>query len=304
MIETLKRVVVEAPKNIRLKVALGAVALSLLIILEIYGTALIPEWRKAFYSVLEKKESGQLFGTLQSFVFLMSLLIFSQAFKQFVGRRTGQIIRTYLTDSLYKQWKVGDVNRVDNPSQRINEDCKIATDCAIRVGTEVVISASLVILLILESMNNLKLVGSALIYTVIISLVAMLFRKPLIKSEIATQKAEADHRQVLSKISLNIEDDSAKEKFSSVLFATRKYLSTLLGYGIFSASQAQLSVIVPWLILSVPYFRGEISLGDFMSGVAVFELIVVNSTILVTLFPELTRAQASWIRIKEFYNSL
>jgi ABC-type uncharacterized transport system fused permease/ATPase subunit len=305
MSNILKELKSSTTKQNRTRILLGCAVLIALVVLEIYGTYLIPAWRKDFYSVLEAKDASRLVGTLQYFTYVMAALIFSQSLKSYVARRTALILRTSLTGVLLFKWKKAPHRMsVDNPSQRINEDCKIATDMATKVGVEVLISACLVVMLIAESSHNMLLVGSAVGYTVLVSLLAILFRKPLINTEINTQKAEADHRQVLSGIALGIDSEEAPSRYEEILITTKKYLRTLLGYTVFSSVQGQFSILVPWAVLSIPYFQGHMSLGDFMSGVAIFELIVVNSTILISLFPEVTKAQASWIRIREFYSVL
>lgn len=295
----------KSSKETKKSVIVGFGLLSVLIALEVYATYLIPEWRKFFYNVIENKDKNSLSTALMYFVILMSALIITQSLKQYIGRTTALNIRTSLTKHLLKGWvKGGELDRVDNPSQRINQDCQIATDSAIKVWIEVIISSALVIMLIFQSRHDILIVSSSIIYTLVISLAAVLFKKPLINTEILVQKAEADHRQSLSKISLGLGDFTAKESYDNVLTSVKKYLKTLLGYNIFSATQNQMSILVPWAILSIPYFNGDIKLGEFMGGVAIFELIVINSTILVSLFPDVTRAQASWVRIKEFNKSL
>lgn len=289
-----KEAISESPRATKKSIVLGATLLVVLMAAEIYATYLIPEWRKYFYNILELRDKAALPSAIHYFIGLMLALIVTQSLKQYIGRTTALHVRTSLTTHLLKLWGNTKV-QVDNPAQRINQDCQIATDNAIKVWIEVIISASLVIMLIFQSRHDTLIVWTAIGYTLIISAVAALFKKPLISTEIALQRAEADHRETL--ITMASDPISA---YSKVRHSVKKYLNTMLGYTIFSASQNQFSILVPWAILSIPYFNGQIKLGDFMGGVAIFELIVVNSTILVSLFPDVTKAQASWIRVTEF----
>jgi len=283
----------------------GIAFLVILIAVEVYATCLIPEWRKLFYGVLERKASGELAGALQFFLGVICMLIVSQGLKLYVGRTTALGIRTGITKLLLKSWVKGGLNqKVDNPAQRINEDCHLATDFFVRIGIELIISTAIVIITMWGARHNSAILIAASAYTVVICAVALIFKKPLISKEISLQRAEADHRHALSKMAIGAGDFTAKGHYENIKASTIKYLRVLLGYNIFSSTQNSLSILVPFAILSVPYFKGEINLGEFMGGVSMFELIVVNSTVLVTLFPEATKAQASWIRIKEFYKSV
>ncbi len=289
------------------KIWVGATILTALILAEVYATYLIPEWRKFFYNVLSTKDQSKIHMVLTYFCTVFGGLLITQSLKKYVGRVTALHIRTYLTNLLYNKWVTSEKHSVaDNPSQRINEDCKIATDRAITVITEVLISAILVIMLIWQSRHDTAIVTSAIIYTLVISIVAALFKRPLINNEIAVQRAEADHRHTLSSIALGNSDENgqANTLYQIIVDKYKMYLKVLLGYTVFSSTQSQVSVLIPWAILAPAYFSGHMTLGEFMGSTSIFELIVANSTILVSIYPELTQAQASWIRIKEFYKSL
>lgn len=301
-LEIFQRVWHGLPKKLFLA---GLTTLILLITLEIIATTLIPYWRQFFFNVLEKKDASNFSLGIIYFLVLMGSLVVAQSLKQFIGRRTALQCRTVLTNILLTKWtKGGNFSEVDNPCQRINEDCRIATDLAVKVFIEVVISGTIVIMLVIEAMHNMHIIYGATIYTLAASAGALLFRRGLVTTEIQMQKAEADHRFALSQISLRLGDYTAVKKYEIAKNSVLIYLNRLLGFTVFSVSQGQFSVLIPWILLSVPYFKGQMSLGDFMAGVATFELIVVNSTILIQLFPEVTKAEGSWKRISTFYKSI
>lgn len=284
---------------------LGIFLLLGLLVLEIIATVLIPEWRKLFYNILESKDVNKFYIGIGYFAMLMGGMTLAQSFKQYVGRRTALQCRTALTKLLQKKWVNAEcMMTVDNPCQRINEDCRIATDLAVKVLIEIIISGAIVVSLVIEAMKDPYIVYAALIYTIVAAVGAMLFRRSLVDHEIRMQKAEADHRFSLSQISLGVGDYTSKNKYAHTVHSIVAYFNRLLGFTIFSASQQQFSIIVPWIILGFPYFQGLITLGEFMGSVATFELIVVNSTILIQLFPDVTRAEGSWRRIKTFYITL
>jgi ABC-type uncharacterized transport system fused permease/ATPase subunit len=75
-------------------------------------------------------------------------------------------------------------------------------------------------------------------------------------------------------------------------------------YTLFSRIKGSLASLIPYILLGGTYFAGTITLGVFMAGVATFELIVINATILVILYPKLTKARASYKIVQTFYKEI
>jgi ABC-type uncharacterized transport system fused permease/ATPase subunit len=275
--------------------------LLLIIIAEIASTSYIPEFRKIFYGALEVKSKADIAYAVFVFIVVSSILTASQSLKRFVAATISLNLRGQLTKRLTKFWQPH--KTLENTSQRINEDTKLATELALKVLIEMVISGAIVIVLVIESRGDKILLAAALAYTVVVSIFAKFFKPKLINTEIALQRAEATHRHNLSEAI--VKDNRGKlaatlQDFREVANKYTSNLRVLLGYSTFSAAQNNFSILAPWLILIPMYLLGSISLGELMSKVSKFELIVINSTILITLYPEMTKAQASWIRIKEF----
>jgi len=284
----------------------GLVLLLLTIIsVEIYATQLIPDVRKVFFNVLERRAADELSYGLMLFASVLVVLILTQGFKSYVARLTALEVRKSLSKVLLKSWvQSGKIKGATNPDQRIAEDCNLATDAAIKVALEFVISAALVVVLLIGSKNNPHILYSSLIYTVIVVLGAGLFRRRLVDVNNHVKVREANYRTSLVKIHMDNGDFTAKENFRELVLSIKSYLKTSFFFTLFSVSQNQFSIFVPWLILTPKLFAGEIDFGTFMQDVAIFELIVINSTIAVQMYPEITKAEAAWIRITEFYNNV
>lgn len=275
--------------------------LLLIITVEIVATNSIPEFRKLFYGALENKSVTDIKGAIEFFIYLMLALTLSQGLKKFTGATLALNIRTFLTKKTTKFWRKE--KTLENTSQRINEDCKLATDLAVGIILEMVISGAIVIVLVIETWQDKSLLMAALIYTIVVSLVARLFKPKLISTEIALQRAEATHRHNISEALVFERRDrvaASVQDYREVAARFLIHLKVLLGYNLFSSSQNNFSILAPWLLLIPLYLAGSISLGEFMAKVSQFELIVINSTILISLYPNMTKAQASWIRIREF----
>ena len=60
--------------------------------------------------------------------------------------------------------------------------------------------------------------------------------------------------------------------------------------------------LIPYALLVPMYFADSIGFGEVMKGVSQFDLLVINATILIIMYPKVTKALASYERIQEFYN--
>lgn len=283
-----------------------SVILIFILIAEIALTALVPAWRKFFYNQLELKSlSGFQWGIFY-LVLLHGFLSSAQGVKTWVGQKLSLYFRSSISDILERKWiKEGDRDRVDFADQRIAEDCKLATDLTIKVFIEVIISSAIVITLVLGSLGQPLLLLASVLYTSGVVALALLFRKPLIAREIDMQKAEAGYRFDLAKLVMRKDAGvNLNNSFSYVRIAYSSFIELTMRYALFNKIQGGIMSIVPFLILVPSYFSGEIALGSVMAGVALFDLIVMNATILVLLYPEVTKAQASWYRVREFYEDL
>lgn len=279
--------------------------LLLLITTEIVCTFYIPVWRKFFYNTLSAKDINAFYNSLWLYLILISLLTFAQSFKAWCGQRLSLIVRTGLTKYLLRKWTTaGKINEVDNPCQRINEDSRLCTELTVGVLTEVIISATIVVSLVISSIDDTKLLLLSLGYTIIVMGIAHFFKPGLINADLTLQKAEADHRFSLSRITLGQGDYTAPGKYEVVKTFYNKWVNTLLRYSIFNSMQTNFMPLIAYLVLCPLFFAGTLTLGDFMGKVAVFDLLVLNSTILVQLFPTITRAQASFKRITLFNEKL
>jgi putative ATP-binding cassette transporter len=280
--------------------------LIVIVTVEIIATQAIPHVREVFYSALDKRDIDGFHQGLWLFVALYGTFILSQGFKLGVARRAALLVRETMSKVLLKAWvrTQEQLDNIDNPDQRIAEDVRLATDTFIKVGLEFFISAVLVLILLIQASGNPNIAVAAVLYTVGVSILAARFRRPLIAADISLQHREADYRLSLVKLSLKQGDFSAKHNLTRVVESVKRQLGLLTGFNIFSAAQNSVSVFVPWLLLAPSLFAGTLSFGEFMANTALFELIVVNSTIAITLYPEVTKTESAWIRIQTFFDTV
>lgn len=299
----------EVPKS---KLIWGLVFLITALTAEIIMTNEIPVWRQYFFNVLGSKQQSLFSLAIMYYLALVTILTLAQGFKKWLAQKLALNFRTALTDILQHKWlshKKRDI--VDSPDQRINQDTFLATDNTISVALEVIISGVLVVLLVGESLAKPQLILASLAYTVIVCVIAMIFKNKLIDTEIGLQKAEAEHRYSLSqlrdvhtKLGTQIGSDKTDVKYLKVVQNYLKNISVNLKYTLFAASQSNFTPAASYILLAPAFFAGTLSIGSYMGDVALFDLIVVNASILVIVFPSVTKAIASWKRLNTFYETL
>jgi len=273
-----------------------------LIGVEIAATISIPLWREYFFDGVEAKDYDVFVKGMWYFAGLMLAFVFSQGFKLFTIQKLALEWRTSLNNMLVKRWKAAHLVNVDNPDQRISEDTNIASMLAIELAVEVVISGSIIVGLV-GGMSSTLLTLSA-IYTVVICILAAFFHRPLINTEKNLQRAEASYRFEMAKISADGKNRPLQDKYDTVVKRYTRLINVSLGFSLFSRAKGNLMNLIPYMLLVPMYFAGDIGFGEIMKGVSQFDLLVINATILIVLYPKVTKALASYERIKEFYEDL
>lgn len=273
---------------------------------EITATVLIPVWKNYFFDGIEAKSYEIFYSGLFYFVILITVFVVSQGFKYYVSHRFSLVSREALIKVLYERWTLNkeDSKKLDYPDQRIQEDSRLVTELTVEVAIEVVISSLIIVGLVAQMWGNWLLLGLGIGYTIAVTLVALLFHRPMIDTEKWLQRKEAGFRFELAKKVMGKTRIRYKGAFHLVKSAYLRYTKVLMGFTLFNRAKSNLMALVPYLVLVPMYFAGDITFGRIMEGVSQFELLVINASILIILYPRVTKAIASYERISEFYNKL
>lgn len=278
--------------------------LVVLLILEVVLTALIPTWRAYFYGLLAAKHAhlaikGLLlyFGLIGGIVAIQSLKILARTILAIHNRK-------YITDQLHSRWQQfsEDTKKgINFIEQRMNLDTHQATILGLIVVNECAISLFIVIWLIITTKQTTLMLAS-IGYTLISLVLMKLFNKPMIDADINLQVAEADQRRELTKMSMGLAARLGAT-WSDVAYRLKRMAMLTLGYNSFLGLQGGLASIAAFMIILPAYFVGTMDFGAVMGSVSSFELIVLNGTILLNLYPQLITCIASWKRIQLVYNT-
>jgi ABC-type uncharacterized transport system fused permease/ATPase subunit len=273
------------------------------VVAEIALTSVIPMWRELFYNILQTKNIGGFNEALILFTLLMLSLGAVQGLKTWSGQLLSYQVRQTATKVMFKPWVKGS-RKIKNYTQAMTEALRNSTELYLEVGVEVFISASIVIALIAANIHNTALLLAALAYTIGMSVLALVFNKPLISSDKNWQSEEGEFRETLSYLYSGENCFTFKDKLQQVTLAYYRYIKVAMIFTLFSRVKTNVASLIPYIMLSGAYFTGNMTLGQFMAGVSTFELIVINSTILLILYPKLMKARASHIISSQFYKEV
>ncbi len=269
--------------------------LILIIVVEIIATTLIPEWRKYFYNILHNKEQAKFTSALIFFFTLMLGLGAVQGLKIWIGQLVSVEWRKAIT-ALFESKRP--LVLPNNSSQAYTESLRNATEQYLQVGVEITISLVIIIALFIANINNTFIVVSSLLYSVLIIAATYFFKTPLISSDKDKQIADGLLRESIAR------NESVSKTFADSLAAYYRYIKINMYFVLFGRLKGALAAIVPMIFLSGAYFSGQTTLGQFMADSSTFELIVVNTTILVIMFPSITTARASYNIVKQYWKEL
>lgn len=276
-----------------------------ILVVEIVLTTLIPDIKSYFFNILENKNSELFLYGISLYFAIYLWLSFVQTAKYYVSTILGLHWRTIITKLLTKKWVYSDkTTKVDNPAQRINEDVRLCTELTIYVINEIIISLFIVVVIIIQMRHSGWLLGASILYTLIGLGLTYGFNNTFKRHDINLQSAEASHRTSLAKIALDMGDFTSKANYINVTTNYKAYIRIKTYYLLFFRGHGGISAAVPMLLLVPSYFAGTMSFGDVMGGVAQFELIVLNLGIIMNLYPEIIKAQASWERVLGFWKEL
>ncbi len=287
------------------KVVIGLIPLLLIIVLEIGTTSLIPYTRKTVVDSLVAYDYS-------AFVFFVALafgnsLILSgaQALKEWTGNRLAFLGREALMKTIKKPWinRDGKTN-LSNPCARLNDDTRLATEVALKVFVEVLISLVIVISLLFSIIKWPMLLGIAVVYSAVSILIAALFREPMTNKKYTLLDAEGAHRVSLTRISMQQGDYTSKSRWEVLRIKYAEYIGIVRNYKLFHAIQTAAMYSIPFIVMAPEYFAKNATIGDIMQGTLTFDLLVLNATIWVVLYPQIIESRTAFLRVEEFYKEV
>ena len=312
------------------------IAILALNLIQVYITILFNEWYGRLFNALQNKDATSFGQEIAIFLLLAVAWIISQVIEYVCGQYLLIRWRRWMSTAFFERWMQSATHyrmqfygeKADNPDQRIAEDIRTYVvetyTISLSLFSKLLSLAAFVQVLWGLSATFKYQIGSvnldsvpgylvwvALAYAVIVTFVAHLIGRALIRLNFNKEKAEANFRFSLARtreygeqIALlkggPTETESLRQQYTGVVAATWALVDRQKNLVLFNFSVGQLSVVLPYVLLAPAYFSGATDLGGFQRTANAFSQVQDGFTVFVDLYTRLAAYRAALDRIVGF----
>lgn len=261
--------------------------LSVLLIIDCSLGGYIGFWREKFWNSVSTRDFYLFSIYIAQFSFIALCSCFTAGYIGYLQNIIGLYWRTKLTN---KALALQNHITIEGGAQRVQEDClNYPLLCiSLIVGLfKALIMICVFAYILLHQLGWVYLI-IPIIYTLMGTLLAGKIAFPLIKLNYLNQVVEAKFRQFLTiKNYVDVHGNNRS------LFKTTKFLSY------FQSFYNQITVIIPYVILSFLYFKNKITFGVFMQSSSSMIEIISNMSYTINSFNDINRFISCRKRLKE-----
>jgi len=314
----------------------GLLAAVIAIELSIVGlNVLFNQWNARFYNALQERDWNSFVGELIYFCILAAIFIALAVYQLYLNQWLQIRWRRWLTDHYLGEWLdganhyrmqlLGDA--ADNPDQRMTDDVKMFVELTLAIGVGllgaiVTLISFVIILWGLSAEAPLHVFGidlgipgylvwGALIYAVIGTILTHLIGWPLANLNFQQQAYEADFRFNLVRVRENSEQiallkgEAAErgrllDRFGRVVDNWLAIMKRTKKLTAFTASYAQASVVVPYVLVAPAYFANRVQLGGLTQTANAFGKVQDALSFFVSAYRQLAEWRAVVARLDGF----
>jgi putative ATP-binding cassette transporter len=289
---------------------------------------LINQWNARFFNALQDRNWDRFVTELSIFCALAAIFIVLAVYQLYLNQWLQIRWRTWMTRVYLDRWLDGSTHyrmqlfgdAADNPDQRIADDInqfieKSLTIVVRLLGAIVTLLSFFAILWGLSAAAPLTIFGApvnipgylvwtALIYSIVGTLIAHWIGWPLAAINFRQQRFEADFRFSLIRVRENAEqiallrgEDAEKsrlgERFAHVIQNFMALMSRQKKVIFVQQSHAQVALILPYIVVSPAYFSGAVPLGALTQTASAFNSVQESLSFFVTFY----RSIAEWAAV-------
>ena len=228
------------------------------------------------------------------------------------------LVKDYMTNKAYYQINPNDEDQtdVDNPDQRITEDTKAFTYQSLNLTVGIfdallTFSLNILILLTISKTLTFSLFGYAAFATSIL----LIAGKNLVKLDYDQLRYEADFRYGLVHIRDNAESiafysgenperNETERRLGAVVRNFNLVIIWRVIIDVMRRSVSYAGNFFPYLIMAIPYFRGEIDYGRFIQASFAFNMVEGSLFFIVNQIEELAKFTAGIGRLEGFQSKV
>lgn len=319
---------------------LYAVILSLQF-LGIWVTLQLIAWNKAFYDALETLDAAAAARQIAIFFTIIAVSAAANLASEWLKGVLLMVWRTQLTDQALTLWVDGRAywhlregfspEPVDNPDQRVAEDCRNFTEALIRETLDLITSSvalfSYVALLwsLATFTLTFTLLGAeislprymfwaAFLYVALASSITHLLGRPLKSRLFAQEKREADFRHALVQLRESAETvaragaEPAERRRLATLFGAlrlnwRRVINQRFILGLFTRPYQQTVLRIPSFLAVPAYFAGAVTLGGMMQLASAFSNVTTTLSWFIFSYRDLAEFAAVTDRLHGLFDA-
>jgi len=297
-------------------------------------------WTADFYNALQKLDVDGAIRQIAIFFVIIAISVALHLSSTYLRKMLQIRWRRTLTEAALDRWLAGKAfwhlrertdHGLDNPDQRIAEDCRIFVDKltseALELVTKIVALFSYVAILWSLSTFPLPLnlfgysveiprymVWAAPLYVAIATAVTHGLGRPLKALSVEQQRREADFRFSLVRLREHVEAVALadgepaerrlfRERFASIVQNWRSLANRELILGFFIRPYFQTVLRIPLFLALPAYLAGRVTFGGLMQIGSAFQNVVTTLSWFVFSYRDLTELAASASRLSHFLNA-
>ena len=305
---------------------------------DIYITVAIINWSKAFFDALEKinvAESVRQVGIfflligISASIFLAAQYVQKIVFIRWRSRLNSIVLSAWLDDKTY--WKLQpsfSEGGIENPDQRISEDCRLFVDALLEqtIGLVSRVIGLATYLWVLWSLSSFPLqfsvlgldvtiprymVWAAFLYVLLSSLLTHGLGFPLKDLLFAQQRREADYRFALTRVrdsaeAVALANGEAAERrvldrrFNGIMENWHRVIVREFLLGLFTRPYFQTVLRIPLFLALPAYLAGKLTLGGLMQMSGAFSNVVTSLSWFIFEYRDLSNWVATSNRLSDF----
>jgi len=317
-------------------------AVTALTLVTVWINVRLSAWNAAFYDALQQRRLAAFWHQLAVFGALAALYIAVAVARLVIQQRLVMRWRAALTESLLGRWlqpgtpyrlahAVPEGHAVDNPDQRLAEDVREFTSTTLELAlgllnAGVTLVSFVTILWALSGAMDLPapfdqwqlhggMVWAALAYALAGSVLVRWIGAPLVPTNVAQQRVEADFRYALVQVrdhaeAIALQRGEAAEqrrivhRFDAIRANWERLITFTKRLTLFNAGYAQLASVFPLLAAAPRYFAGAIQLGGLMQTAQAFGQVQGAMSWFVDAYANLADWRAGVARLSAFEATL
>lgn len=325
------------PKRWR-AVALIATAITVTV-LEVLLVLRLASWNAAFFDLLDKRAVTGLVTQAWTFFAIVLGIMVLQALSLESKLRLQLVLRTYLTATVRDAWMsegrhyrlryIGGAH--GNEDGRIAEDARVVCEWVVEFLVSLLYALTQLVLFVgvlwlysgplYIAAGNLAftipghMVWIALIYAGVGAAITIFIGSPLVRATDDRQTAEANHRALLvnavthsQAIALARSEPGERRRlahaFERICMAWARQRASLRNLIFMNAGYAQLTAVLPLLILAPRYFSGEMTLGTLMQVTIAFGQVTAALSWLSSNYSSVAQWEASAERVLQLRDAV